>query len=100
MARYDVIAVYILANRRNGTIYTGVSSDLWARIGQHKSGRGSHFTSKYGCDRLVWYEIHGQIAAAKYRETRIKTWKRQWKIDLIEATNPHWDDLTMTLPFV
>ena len=100
MARFDVIAVYILANRRNGTIYTGASLDMWARIGQHKSGKGSHFTAKYGCDRLVWYEIHAQVAAAKHRETRLKTWKRQWKVDLIEATNPHWDDLTMTLPFV
>ena len=100
MARYDAISVYILANRKNGTIYTGVSSDLWTRIGQHKSGKGSAFTSKYGCARLVWYELHQQVVAAVHRENRIKTWKRQWKINLIEATNPHWDDLSMTLPFV
>ncbi|WP_084396729.1 GIY-YIG nuclease family protein [Henriciella aquimarina] len=100
MARFDLIAVYMLANRKNGTIYTGVSSDLWARIGQHKSGKGSHFTARYGCDRLVWYEIHTDISPARHRERRIKTWPRQWKINLIETTNRHWDDLSMTLPFV
>lgn len=99
MARGDLIAVYIMANRKNGTIYTGMSSDLWTRLGQHKSGKGSNFTGKYGCDRLVWYEIHSLIVAAKHRERRIKTWNRQWKIDLIEKTSPHWDDLSMTLPF-
>ena len=99
MARYDFIAVYIVANRKQGTIYTGVTSDLWARLGQHKSGKGSLFTGKYGCDRLVWCEQHQDMASALGRERRIKTWKRQWKIDLIEMANPDWDDLTMTLAF-
>tara|TARA_R100000501_G_C2543437_1_gene61190 strand:+ start:277 stop:579 length:303 start_codon:yes stop_codon:yes gene_type:complete len=99
MARFDLIATYIMANRKNGTIYTGSTSDLWTRIAQHKSGRGSLFTSRYGCDRLVWCEFHDSMVAAAHRERRLKTWPRQWKINLIEEVNPDWKDLSMTLPF-
>lgn len=99
MSRFALIATYIIANRKNGTIFTGSTSDLWTRIGQHKSGHGSAFTAKYGCDRLVWCEIHTEMAMAAHRERRIKTWPRQWKINLIEENNPDWSDLTITLPF-
>jgi putative endonuclease len=93
MARFDFIATYIIANRKNGAIYTGSSSDLPARIGQHKAGAGSRFTAEYGCVRLVWYEHHQTMGAAIHREKRLKTWPRRWKTDLIEARNRHWDDL-------
>ena len=97
MARYDFIAVYILANRRNGTLYVGVTSDLIKRIGQHRSGHGSWFTQKYKTFRLVYYERYPEMEPALRRERRLKEWKRQWKIDLIEGVNPHWDDLSGTL---
>lgn len=100
MARFDFIATYMLANRKQSAIYTGASSDLFQRLEQHKLGKGSLFTAKYGCTRLVWYEVHETITGAIHREKRIKTWKRQWKIDLIEETNPHWDDLVLSLPYV
>lgn len=93
MARFDFIATYILANRKNGTIYTGSTSDLGARMDQHKAGRGSWFTSKYGCTRLVWFEHFEEMAPAIAREKRLKSWPRRWKIQLIEETNPDWDDL-------
>ncbi|MCZ4299287.1 GIY-YIG nuclease family protein [Henriciella marina] len=99
MARFDLIATYMMPNRKNGTLYTGSTSDLWTRIGQHKSGQGSVFTAKYGCDRLVWCEFHQDISAAVHRERRLKTWPRQWKTNLIEEVNPDWKDLTMILPF-
>ncbi|WP_233348809.1 GIY-YIG nuclease family protein [Henriciella algicola] len=67
MARFDLIATYMMANRKTGTLYTGSTSDLWTRIGQHKSGKGSVFTAKYGCDRLVWCEFHQDISAAVHR---------------------------------
>ncbi|MEM6650256.1 MAG: GIY-YIG nuclease family protein [Pseudomonadota bacterium] len=95
MARFDLIAAYIMANRKNGTLYVGVTSDLSARIEQHKSGEGSHFTGKYGCTKLVWYEEFSDMSAALQREKRLKEWKRHWKIELIEKTNPHWDDLSL-----
>ena len=100
MARFDFIAVYMLANRRNGTLYTGSTADLIARMEQHKAGKGSVFTAKYGCDRLVWFERHEEMRPALDRERRIKSWPRRWKIDLIEAANPDWDDLFWSMtPF-
>ena len=100
LPRFDFIAVYILANRKNGTLYTGSTADLIARMEQHKSGRGSAFTAKYDCDRLVWFERFEEMAPALNRERRIKTWPRQWKIDLIEKSNPDWGDLSFGLtPF-
>lgn len=97
MAKYDFIAVYLLANRKNGTLYVGATSDLIARMAQHKSGRGSVFTGKYGVDRLVWYERFPEMRPALRAERRMKEWKRQWKIELLEKSNPHWDDLTISL---
>ena len=95
MARFDFIAVYIMANRKNGTIYVGCTSDLYLRIEQHKLGKGSVFTAKYKCFRLVWAERHEIMESALRRERRIKEWPRQWKINLIEALNPDWDDLSI-----
>jgi putative endonuclease len=86
-------AVYILASKRNGTIYTGVSSDLYIRIPQHKQGLIEGFTKKYHVHMLVYYEMHHLLTAAIEREHRIKEWRRQWKIRLIESMNPEWIDL-------
>ena len=85
--------VYILASRRNGTLYTGVTSDLPTRIRQHKEGLIEGFTKEYGVTLLVYVEHHDRIADAVTRERRIKKWRRAWKLDLIESVNPEWDDL-------
>jgi len=89
--------VYILASKPNGTLYLGVTSNLAARIFEHREGRGSAFTKRYGVHRLVWYEAHGRIEDAIQRETSLKRWKRSWKIALIVAMNPLWEDLYETL---
>ena len=89
--------VYILASRRHGTLYTGVTSDLPARIYQHRNETFSGFTADYDVKRLVWFEAHDDISEAIMREKRIKGWKRDWKISLIEEMNPGWDDLAFTL---
>ena len=94
MARFDLIATYIMANRKNGAIYTGCSSDLPARVGQHKSGLGSRFTKQYGCTNLVWFQRFDEMPLAVGREKQIKRWPRQWKINLIEKANPIWIDLS------
>lgn len=85
--------VYILASSRNGTLYTGVTSDLLRRIWQHREGVNDGFTRRYGVKRLVWYEAHGAIEEAIVREKSIKRWRRAWKLALIEAENPQWLDL-------
>ena len=85
--------VYILASKRNGTLYIGVTNDVPARVQAHREGRGSEFVQKYNVTRLVWYEEHSLYAAAIQRETSIKRWKRKWKLELIEKMNPDWDDL-------
>ena len=85
--------VYILASRKDGTLYTGVTNDIAARVHDHKQGRGSRFAAKYGALRLVWYEEHTDPASAIEREKRIKRWRRAWKIALIEAENPDWNEL-------
>ncbi|MGY6531933.1 GIY-YIG nuclease family protein [Glycocaulis sp.] len=90
-------AVYILASRRNGTLYCGVTSDLVRRVFEHREGRASAFTRRYGVTLLVWFEIHATMDHAIERETRIKGWKRAWKLELIEAMNPDWRDLYETL---
>ncbi|MEO1137076.1 MAG: GIY-YIG nuclease family protein [Pseudomonadota bacterium] len=95
MARFDFIAAYILANKKNGTIYTGSTTDLLARLDQHKSGTGSVFTGKYGCTRLVWFEQFDLMKDAINRERRIKSWPRKWKINLIETINPEWRELPL-----
>jgi putative endonuclease len=93
MARFDMIAVYITASRRNGTIYVGVTSDLLSRINDHKQGRFEGFAKKYGCTMLVWWERHYDINVAIAREKQLKTWERKWKLALIEKENPTWRDL-------
>lgn len=85
--------VYIMASRKNGTIYVGVTSDLVKRVYEHKNGLTEGFTKKYNVHDLVWYEVHGSADAAITREKRIKKWKRAWKIQMIENENPGWDDL-------
>jgi len=82
--------VYIMASRRNGTIYLGVTSDLPGRAYQHRNGLIDGFTRKYGCTILVWYEAHDDIQDARLRELQMKKWKRQWKLREIEAMNPDW----------
>jgi putative endonuclease len=89
--------VYILASKRNGTLYIGVTTDLPARVFAHRSGTGSAFTKKYNVKNLVWYETYDMVADAIQRETTLKHWLRKWKLDLIEKFNPNWDDLYETL---
>jgi putative endonuclease len=86
-------ATYMLASRRNGTLYVGVTSDLIARAWQHREHIVKGFTSKYNVTRLVWYELHGTMEGAITREKRLKKWNRDWKIRLIEERNPYWNDL-------
>jgi len=85
--------VYILSNKRNGTLYTGVTSDLVRRVWQHKNHVVDGFSKKYGTDMLVWYEQHGDMESAILREKALKEWQRAWKLRLIEEMNPHWRDL-------
>lgn len=89
--------VYILASERNGTLYVGVTSDLAARVWQHKQKMVAGFTKKYAVDRLVYYEVHDDVTKAIRREKQIKEWKRLWKLRLIEENNPEWNDLYDTL---
>ena len=86
-------AVYMMASRRHGTIYIGVTSDLPGRVSQHREGVYDGFTKRYGVKRLVWFERHDGIEAAIHREKRLKEYQRQWKINLIEHDNPDWNDL-------
>ncbi len=86
-------AVYIMASRRNGTLYTGVTSDLPKRAFQHRKGLGGGFATRYDCNRLVYYELHGDMAAAIGREKQIKKGSRTKKLALIEGMNPTWRDL-------
>ncbi|MDT7533797.1 GIY-YIG nuclease family protein [Sphingobium sp. SA2] len=87
--------VYLLASRRNGTLYIGVTSDLVKRLYEHRNGLIEGFTKDYGVKRLVWFEPHDSMDSAILREKRIKKWNRPWKIALIEAGNPDWDDLAL-----
>ena len=85
--------VYVLASRRNETLYIGVTNDLLRRTAEHKSKQVPGFTRRYAVDILVWYEIHNDIATAIEREKQIKGWNRAWKIRLIEKVNSGWNDL-------
>ncbi len=85
--------VYILASKRKGTLYVGVTSDLIKRVWQHKESLTDGFTKRYGIKRLVFYEQHENTESAIHREKRLKEWKRQWKLELIEKFNPEWKDL-------
>ena len=84
--------VYLMANRRNGTLYAGVTSDLVQRVWQRREGAGG-FSGRYDCRLLVWFEQHATMLDAIAREKRIKEWKRAWKLELIETNNPRWRDL-------
>ncbi len=85
--------VYILASKKNGTLYTGVTADLGRRVWEHKQGLTRGFTSRYGVVRLVWYQAFFEIGDAIIFEKRIKKWRRAWKIRLIEEMNPDWREL-------
>ncbi|BAI97760.1 nuclease [Sphingobium sp. TA15] len=85
--------VYIMASRRNGTLYLGVTSDLVKRAWQHRNGLGSEFSAEYRCHFLVWYEAYDDLQEARLRKLRMKKWKRDWKLRLIETANPGWRDL-------
>ena len=85
--------VYILASSRNGTLYVGVTSNLIARVWQHREHIVEGFTAKYDVTRLVWYEQHATMDSAIGREKRIKKWNREWKLRLIDEANPSWRDL-------
>ena len=85
--------VYIMASSRNGTLYTGVTSDLVGRVWQHREHLVDGFTARYGVTRLVWYEAHVTMESAIEREKRIKKWNRDWKLRLIDGMNPSWRDL-------
>ncbi len=93
MAQVKRPAVYIMANKRNGTLYTGVTSNLGQRVWQHREGIADGFTKRYGCKLLVWYEMHETMEAAISREKQIKAGSRAKKLALIEALNPNWLDL-------
>ena len=90
---YQQPVVYILASKRNGTLYTGVTSNLAKRIWKHKNNQLEGFTKKYQIHMLVYYEVHEDMYEAITREKQIKKWNRKWKLDLIEKMNPQWKDL-------
>ena len=90
-------AVYILASKKNGTLYVGVTSNLVKRIWEHKNNLTEGFTKRYEVHYLVWYEMHECMESATQREKRVKGWKRAWKMELIENNNPNWQDLYHTI---
>ena len=87
-------AVYIMASKRNGTLYIGVTSNLVGRVYQHKAETFEGFTKRYGVKTLVWYQVTEDIYAAIYREKQMKKWNRAWKLKVIEEMNPDWRDLS------
>ena len=89
--------VYMLANRRNGTLYIGVTSRLAERVWEHKQGLVAGFTRQHRLKKLVWYESHETAEFAITREKQIKRWNRAWKVELIETLNPYWNDLSDSL---
>jgi len=89
--------VHIMANQKNGTIYTGVTSDLLKRVYEHRESLIDGFTKRYACKLLVWFERYDDLEEARRRELQMKEWKRAWKIRLIEEGNLEWDDLYPTL---
>ena len=91
--------VYILASQKRGTLYVGVTSDLMARLHQHRTDAVPGFTSRYGVHRLVHFDVCDTMNVAISREKQLKRWHRQWKINLIEAANPEWRDLGVELGF-
>lgn len=91
--------VYLLARASHSTLYTGVTSNLLARIHQHRESLADGFTKRYGIKRLVWFEVHETMETAILREKRIKRWLRAWKYDLIHKDNPNWRDLAVDFGF-
>ena len=91
--------VYILASRRNGTLYVGVTNDLVRRVEQHQAKQVPGFTRRYGVTTLVWFETHERIDEAIAREKQLKGWNRAWKIRLIETSNPGWVDVGGDVPY-
>ena len=89
--------VYILASRRNGTLYIGVTNDLIRRVAQHRLKVAESFTKRHDVTRLVYFEVFDEVDQAIHREKRLKKWNRVWKVRLIEETNPNWDDLFVTI---
>jgi len=89
--------VYIMASKRNGTLYIGATSDLLKRAAEHRNGIIEGFTKRYGCKMLAWYEIHDRMDDAIRREKQLKEWHRAWKLRLIEQPNPDWNDLFESL---
>ena len=87
----------MLASKRNGTLYIGVTSDLTKRVWEHKNDLVKGFTKRYRVHSLVWYEIHENMESAIKREKSVKEWKRAWKLELIESVNPGWEDLYHTI---
>jgi putative endonuclease len=85
--------VYMLASAKNGTLYIGVTSNLVKRIWEHREGLADGFTKQHNVKQLVWFETHVNVMAAITREKQLKKWNRQWKINLIQTTNPEWRDL-------
>ena len=85
--------VYIMASKRNGTLYIGVTNNLIRRVYEHKNNLIKGFTSKYGVHRLVYFESTSEVESAILREKQLKKWKREWKLELIEKMNPEWKDL-------
>ena len=94
---HRITATYLLASGRHGTLYLGSALDLWQRVRDHRGGMGSTFTRKHGVARLVWFERHVLVKDARDQEYAMKKWRREWKCNLIERDNPHWDDLFPTL---
>ena len=90
-------AVYVLASKRNGTLYVGVTSDLIKRVWEHKNNVVKGFTERYSVHQLVWYELHETMESAIRKEKMLKNWKRVWKLELIERSNPNWQDLYGTI---
>ena len=86
-------AVYILASKRNGTLYIGVTSNLIKRVWEHKNNQVEGFTKRYSVHDLVWYELHSTMESAVIKEKQLKEWQRKWKLKLIERVNPEWRDL-------
>ena len=93
MAKDHTYFLYILASRRNGTLYVGVTNNLLRRVQEHREGLVPGFTKKYDVKLLVYSEVFGDISEAIAREKRVKRWLRRWKLDLIEQQNPNWQDL-------
>ena len=89
--------VYIIASQQNGTLYIGATSNLVQRVYQHRNGLIDGFTKKYNCKFLVWYQAFDDLEEARHRELQMKEWQRVWKLRAIEAVNPQWNDLYLSL---